>query len=315
MSRLRLGISACLLGQEVRFDGGHKRDRFLTDQLGQYVDWVPVCPEVEVGMGTPREALHLVRDGQTIRMITTRTAMDYTDRMNAWAARRLDRLAREDLDGYVLKKNSPSCGAWRVKIVGESGPPARDGRGLFAAALIARFPLLPVEEEGRLEDSRLRENFIERVFAFRRLKDHFNGRWTIASLVAFHTSHKMTLLSHSTSGYQKIGRLVARAKELPRGDMRAQYEQLFMATLAAPADARRHTNVLMHMAGHLKKRLDPTSRKELADCIDEYRRGLLPLIVPITLLVHHVRVHGVAYLAGQIYLQPHPRELMLRNHV
>ena len=162
---------------------------------------------------------------------------------------------------------------------------------------------------------RLRENFIERVFAFRRLKDHFNGRWTIASLVAFHTSHKMTLLSHSTSGYQKIGRLVARAKELPRGEMRAQYEQLFMATLAAPADTRRHTNVLMHMAGHLKKRLDPTSRKELADCIDEYRRGLLPLIVPITLLAHHVRVHGVAYLAGQTYLQPHPRELMLRNHV
>jgi uncharacterized protein YbgA (DUF1722 family)/uncharacterized protein YbbK (DUF523 family) len=315
LSGLRLGISACLLGQEVRFDGGHKRDRFLTDQLGQYVEWVPVCPEVEVGMGTPREALHLVRDGQTTRMVTTRTGIDYTDRMNAWAARRLEQLASKDIDGYVLKKNSPSCGAWRVKIIAPSRPPIRGGRGLFAAALMARFPLLPVEEEGRLEDPRLRENFIERVFAFRRLKDHFKGRWTIRSLIAFHTSHKMALLSHSTTGYQEIGRLVARTKELPRAEMRAQYERLFMSTLATPADVRRHTNVLMHMAGHLKQRIDPTSRKELAACIDEYRRGLLPRIVPVTLLAHHVRVHEVTYLAGQTYLQPHPCELMLRNHV
>lgn len=315
MTAIRLGISACLLGQEVRFDGGHKRDRFLTDELGKFVEWVAVCPEVEVGMGTPRETVHLVRVGNSTRMRTTRSGVDYTDRMNAWAHDRLDELSREDLDGYVLKKDSPSCGMTRVKVTSGIGAPTREGRGLFATVLLERLPLLPVEEEGRLFDPRLRENFIERIFAFRRLKDQFKGRWTVGSLVAFHTAHKMTLLSHSTTAYQKMGRLVAGAADLARAELRQQYERLFMATLALPADARRHTNVLMHMAGHLKRKLDSASRQELADCIDEYRRGLLPLIVPITLIAHHVRAHDVPYLAGQTYLQPHPRELMLRNHV
>ena len=314
MTALRLGISACLLGEQVRFDGGHKRDRFLTDELGKHVEWVPVCPEVEVGMGTPRETLHLVRDGRTLGMITTRTAIDYTDRMNQWGRSRVEALAREDLDGYVFKKDSPSCGVWRVKVSSPHGR-MREGRGLFAAVVIERFPLLPVEEEGRLTDPRLRENFVERIFAFRRLKDHFNRRWTLGSLVEFHTAHKMTLLSHSTTSYRKLGRLVARAKELSRAELRQEYERGFMSTLALPADTRRHTNVLMHMAGHLKHRLDAASRKELFECLEEYRRGLLPLVVPITLLGHHVRVLDVGYLAGQTYLQPHPRELMLRNHV
>ena len=315
MSAIRLGISACLLGQEVRFDGGHKRDRFLTDELGKYVEWVPVCPEVEVGMGTPRETIRLVRIGQDTRMVTTRSGIDYTDRMREWAHDRMGELSREDLDGYVLKKDSPSCGMARVKVTTGNGAPTRDGRGLFAAVLLERWPLLPVEEEGRLSDPRLRENFIERVFAFRRLKDQFKRRWTIGSLVAFHTVHKMTLLSHSTTAYQKMGQLVARASERPRAELRQEYERIFMTTLALPADARRHTNVLMHMAGHLKSKLDSASRQELASCIDEYRRGLLPLVVPITLIAHHVRAHDVQYLAGQTYLRPHPRELMLRNHV
>ncbi len=315
MSGIRLGISACLLGQEVRFDGGHKRDRFLTDELGKHVEWVPVCPEVEVGMGTPRETLRIIRDGQATRMVTTRTGLDYTDRMNRWGRARVAELSREDLDGYVLKKDSPSCGMLRVKVFNGAGPGTRDGQGLFATILLERLPLLPVEEEGRLCDPRLRENFIERVFAFRRLKDHFKGRWTAGSLVAFHTAHKMVLLAHSATAYQKMGRLVAGAADLPRAELRREYEQLFMATLALPADAKRHANVLMHMMGHLKSKVDAASRKELADCIDEYRRGLLPLVVPVTLIAHYVRVHDVKYLAGQTYLQPHPRELMLRNHV
>jgi len=314
MSRPRIGISSCLLGEEVRFDGGHKRDTFLTQVLDSYVEWVRVCPEVEVGMGVPRETLRLVRvDGDT-RMLTTRTGVDHTDSMRAWAKKRTTALAGMDLRGYVLKKDSPSCGMERVKVYGDGGG-ARVGIGTYAEVLKARFPSLPIEEEGRLTDPVLRENFIERVFAYDRLRALFDGRWTQASLVAFHTAHKMALLAHSTTAYQELGRLVAGGTKIPRPDLQRQYEELFMRTLARPATAKRHTNVLMHMAGHLKKILDDECRKELLDCIDEYRRGLVPLVVPVTLLRHYVRLHRIQYLAGQTYLEPHPRELMLRNHV
>jgi uncharacterized protein YbgA (DUF1722 family)/uncharacterized protein YbbK (DUF523 family) len=313
---IRVGISACLLGQEVRFDGGHKRDRFLTDILGPHVEWVPVCPEVEMGLGTPRETLRLVRAGSGVRMVTTRTSVDHTEGMSTWAKGRLEALAGEDLSGYVLKKDSPSCGMERVKVYDtQGGMPTKNGRGIFADALLARFPLLPVEEEGRLGDARLRENFIERVFAYRRLKDLFGQRWSVGALVAFHTAHKMALLAHSTTAYQELGRLVARARAVPRAELRREYETGFMRTLAIPATTRRHTNVLNHMAGHLKTLVDAPSRQELAGCITEYRLGLVPLVVPLTLIRHYVRVHGVEYLKGQTYLEPHPRELMLRNHV
>jgi uncharacterized protein YbgA (DUF1722 family)/uncharacterized protein YbbK (DUF523 family) len=312
---IRIGISACLLGEEVRFDGGHKRDQFLTTILAPHVEFVPVCPEVEMGLGTPRETLRLVRQGGGLRMVTTRTAIDHTEGMNRWSAKRLSELEREDLSGYVLKKDSPSCGMERVKTYGDDGPPTRNGRGLFAAALLASMPLLPVEEEGRLSDATLRENFIERVFAYRRLKELFSGRWTVGGLVAFHTAHKMALLAHSTTAYQELGRRVAGAAKAPRAALRHEYETRFMRTLTIPATRARHTNVLQHMAGHFKKALDERSRRELADTIDEYRRGMVPLVVPLTLIRHHVRMLDVPYLAGQTYLEPHPRELMLRNHV
>lgn len=313
--RPRLGISACLLGEEVRFDGGHKRDAFLTEVLGPQVEWVQVCPEVEVGMGTPRETLRLIRQDGRLRMLTTRTGLDHTEAMEAWAARRVEELAREDLSGYVLKKDSPSCGMERVKVYGGSSMPVRDGRGLFAEVLIRRFPNLPVEEEGRLTDPRLRENFIERVFAFRRLTQLFRGRWTVGQLVAFHTAHKMALLAHSRRGYDALGGLVAKAAGTPRTELQREYETLFMETLRIPATTRRHGNVLLHMAGHLKRRLDDASKRELLSCIDEYRAGLVPLVVPLTLFRHYVRAFDISYLAGQTYLEPHPRELRLRNHV
>jgi uncharacterized protein YbgA (DUF1722 family)/uncharacterized protein YbbK (DUF523 family) len=312
----RIGVSACLLGAEVRFDGGHKRDAFLVDVLGNHVEWVRVCPEVEVGMGTPRETLRLVRDeAGRIAMVTTRTATDYTRAMTAWSRSRVRQLAGEKLSGYILKKDSPSCGMERVKVYGGSGMPERSGRGLFAEELIAHFPHLPVEEEGRLSDPRLRENFIERVFAYQRLQHFFGERWNRGGLVAFHTAHKMALLAHSTVGYHALGRLVAEASEMPRARLREEYERGFMRTMSRVATPERHANALMHMAGHLKKLLDTESRNELLACIDEYRLGLFPLVVPLTLLRHHVRVHSVAYLAGQTYLEPHPRELMLRNRV
>jgi uncharacterized protein YbgA (DUF1722 family)/uncharacterized protein YbbK (DUF523 family) len=317
--RIRIGISACLLGEEVRFDGGHKRDHFLTDVLGAHVEWIPVCPEVEMGLGTPRETLRLVRapTGAGVRMMTTRTGIDHTDAMNRWAARRVAALASEepDLCGYVLKKDSPSCGMERVKTYGADGLPQRNGRGLFAAILMRQFPSLPIEEEGRLSDPRLRENFIERVFAYRRLKSLFVPGWTLGALVRFHTAHKLALLAHSRAKYNELGQLVANGATMPKRELRDAYERLFMSAMSIVATTRRHTNVLMHMLGHLKTTLDGGSRQELLRSIEEYRQGLVPLIVPLTLLRHHVRAQKIDYLAGQTYLEPHPRELMLRNHV
>lgn len=316
--RIRIGISACLLGQEVRFDGGHKRDPFLTDTLGAQVEFVTVCPEVEMGLGTPRETLRLVRmddASSPLRMVTTRTAIDHTDGMSRWATKRLEQLTRDepDLCGYVLKKDSPSCGMERVKTYGGSGMPERNGRGLFAVALMERFPNLPVEEEGRLNDPRLRENFIERVFAYRRLKDLFAGNWSLGALVAFHAAHKMALLAHSTEGYRALGRLVARGKSLPRAELRARYEAAFMATLSKPTTPGRHANVLMHLLGHLKDDLDVGDKQELLGLIEEQRHGRLPLVVPLTLLAHHARRLRVTYLLEQTYLVPRAEELRLRN--
>jgi uncharacterized protein YbgA (DUF1722 family)/uncharacterized protein YbbK (DUF523 family) len=312
---IRLGISSCLLGEEVRFDGGHKRDSFLTDTFGQWVEWVRVCPEVEIGLGIPRPTMRLERHGTAVRLLTPKTGADHTEVMSRYASRRSDELVREDLSGYVLKKDSPSCGMERVKVYDRHGAPARTGVGLFAVALKARLPLLPIEEEGRLSDPRLRENFVERVFAYRRLRAFFAGRWSTGGLVRFHTAHKLLLLSHSTVAYEALGRLVAGAKTMSRMSLRDQYERAFMDALCAIATTRRHANVLQHMLGYFRRLLDQASREELAGCIDEYRRGLLPLVVPITLIRHHVRANGVSYLAGQIYLEPHPKELMLRNHV
>ena len=312
---VRIGVSSCLLGQKVRFDGGHKRDAFLVDTFGRFVEWVPVCPEVEIGMGTPREAIRLVRDGESVRLVGVKSATDHTAAMRSWAAKRAEALAHDPLDGYILKKDSPSCGMERVKIYDPHGTPTRTGRGLFAEALLGRLPLLPVEEEGRLSDPRLRENFVERVFAHRRLRELFGSRWSIGALVRFHTAHKLTLLAHSPAGYAELGRLVAKAATLPRPALRSEYERQFMAALTVMATPRRHVNVLQHVLGYFKTCLDEETRRELAASIADYQQGLVPLVVPLTLVRHHVRRCGVDYLAGQVYLEPHPKELMLRNHV
>lgn len=310
-----IGVSACLLGRPVRFDGGHKRDDFVTETLGEHVTYVSVCPEIEIGLGTPRPTLRLVQAEQdSVRLIMT-GGVDHTDTMRRYAERRLDELASADLDGFILKKDSPSCGVQRVKVYAESGVAERRGRGVFAQALTDRWPHLPVEDEGRLCDARIRENFIERVFAFRRLKALFEGRWTVGRLVAFHTAHKCALMAHSLERYRELGRLVADAKTRPRGELRDAYVSGVMTALSVPATPKKHANVLMHMVGHFRGRLDAASRDELLACIDDYRQELLPLVVPVTLVAHHVRRLGVDYLAGQVYLQPHPKELMLRNHV
>ena len=312
---IRLGVSSCLLGNEVRFDGGHKRDRFVTDLLGEFVEWVPVCPEVEVGMEIPRPTLRLVGDVDDVRMVEIKSGRDHTQSMKRYSAKRVRALRGLDLHGYVLKSNSPSCGMTRVKVYGHKGMPTRQGRGLYASSLMEAYPNLPVEDEGRLNDSKLRENFIERVFAYQRLLRLFRGRWTRGQVVAFHTAHKLQLMAHSTVAYRELGRLVAALKQTPRAAFREAYECGFMQALARVASRGRNANVLQHAAGHLKTNLDSDSRTELANLIHDYREGLVPLVVPIILIGHHVRRHGIDYLNGQVFLEPHPRELMLRNHV
>jgi uncharacterized protein YbgA (DUF1722 family)/uncharacterized protein YbbK (DUF523 family) len=317
--RIRLGVSACLLGERVRYDGGHKRDRFLTDVLGDFVEWVPVCPEVEIGLGAPRDAIRLVGREAAPRLVVERTGEDLTARMTRFAAAK-DAELRE-LDGYVLKRASPTCGLHRVRVYGEDGALRGTGRGLFAAVLTRHLPLLPVEEEGRLTDPASRENFIERVFAAARWRTFVAARPGAAALVAFHTSQKLAVLAHSPPHYARLGRLVAdagpRLKRRPEAAPSAleEYGTLLMEALAIRATRGRHANVLQHAAGFFKRELEPDERAELAAVIDEYRRGLVPLVVPLTLVRHHVRRRRLAYLADQVYLDPHPKELMLRNHV
>ncbi|HUR34596.1 MAG TPA: DUF523 and DUF1722 domain-containing protein [Vicinamibacterales bacterium] len=325
--RPRIGISSCLLGQPVRFDTGHKRDPFLVETFGEHVEWVPVCPEVEAGFGTPRESMRLVLtepqvrargdrfDRTKISLVLNKQGTDVTDRLASYSRRKVETLAQARLSGYVLKKDSPSCGMERVKVYSASGPAERGGRGLFAEALMARLPNLPVEEEGRLGDPRLRENFIERVFAYRRLCALFEGRWTQGGVVAFHTAHKLTLMAHSPAAYRELGQLVAGATQRPRAAFAAEYQSRFMQALSVVATPRRHANVLHHMLGYFTKAIDDDARTELLSLIEEHRTGQVPLVVPMTLMRHHVRRQRVDYLLGQTYLEPHPRELRLRNHV
>jgi uncharacterized protein YbgA (DUF1722 family)/uncharacterized protein YbbK (DUF523 family) len=308
-----VGISACLLGRKVRFDGGHKEDPLITRALGDSFEWVPVCPEVELGLGTPRETMHLVAAGAETRLVTTRTGADLTGAMKAFARARVEDLAGADLAAFILKSDSPSCGMERVPVHSLGGMPDRPGRGLFAEALLERFPSMPVEEEGRLRDPRLRENWIERVFAYRRLQQLWRSRWTARSLIQLHTAYKLVLLSHEPRAYGSLGRLVAGAGRLPRRQLRESYEAEFMRALKVAATRGRHVNVLQHMAGYLKKKLDARSRRELEQCVEDYRKNRVLRLVPLTLIRHHARTLNVPYLAGQVYLNPDPRELALRN--
>lgn len=310
-----IGISACLLGQMVRFDGGHKRDDFILNTVSRFVRFVPVCPEVDIGLGTPREAIRLVRSDAEPRLVGTKTGTDLTARMQRYARRRVRELAAVDLSGYILKKDSPSCGLHRVRVYDANNVPSKNGRGLFAVGLVERLPLLPVEEEGRLRDPRLRENFFERVFAYRRLRQLFGRRWSIGDLVRFHTAEKLLLLAHDPGIYRQLGKLVAEAKLRTRKELAEEYQSLFMASLAKLATKGRHMNVLQHITGHFKKLLDREDRAEITGVVRDFRAGVVPLVVPVTLIRHHVRRHQLEYLSGQTYLEPHPKELMLRNHV
>jgi uncharacterized protein YbgA (DUF1722 family)/uncharacterized protein YbbK (DUF523 family) len=315
METIRIGVSSCLMGNEVRYDGGHKHNRYLTDVLGEHFELVVVCPEAEVGMGIPRETVRLEGDLEAPSMIAPRSGADWTRRMNSYARQRCIELAREDLSGFVFKKRSPSCGLFRVPVVQKNGHPLAQGRGLFAAEFARRFPLVPCEEEGRLSDPHLRENFIERIFAFARVKQVFSGRWKRGDVVAFHSREKYFLLAHSPKHYKELGQLVAAIKSHTPSAFRDMYMQLYMGALATRATTARHVNAMQHVAGHLKDEIGPDELTRVHQLIKDYKAGLVPLIVPITLLRHYIELLDLHYVKDQVYLNPHPKELMLRNHV
>jgi len=313
-NKISIGVSSCLLGEKVRYDGGHKHDRYITDTLGRFFRFVPVCPEVGCGLSIPREAMRLEGDPSAPRLVTNRTGIDLTERMLDFCRKKVLELEQEDLCGFIFKKDSPSSGLYRVKVYG-GGVPARNGRGLFADALVKHFPLLPVEEEGRLYDMNLRENFIERVFAFRSWKDFLLGPCGMGDLVAYHTGRKLQIMAHSPEIYREMGKLVAEGKRLSRDQLLERYRELLMRALSLHATVKKNANVLSHIMGYFKKYLSSGEKEELLEIIRQYHEQLIPLIVPVTLLKHYVNKYDQDYLKSQSYLNPHPMELMLRNHV
>ena len=312
---IKLGISSCLLGNDVRYDGSNSSDRFLIDTLGHYVSYVPVCPEVECGLGIPREPVRLVGDPDNPRLVTTRTGKDYTDLMVSWARKRVQELETEQLCGFIFKKSSPSSGMERVKVYGEKGYPVKKGVGMFARVFMEHFPRLPVEEDGRLNDMHLRENFVERIFALQRWRNLLAEDSRRSHLIDFHTAHKLLLLSHSPKHYQGMGRLLAHAKDYPLQELYLNYEVMLLDALKLMATPKKHVNVLQHLMGYFKKDLSADEKKELLEIIARYSSGLVPLIVPMTLINHYVRKYDQPYLKQQVYLNPHPLELQIRNHV
>jgi uncharacterized protein YbgA (DUF1722 family)/uncharacterized protein YbbK (DUF523 family) len=312
---IRVGISSCLLGEKVRWNGGHKLDPFLVDTLGRFVEYVPVCPEVECGFSVPREPFRLVGDVSAPRLVTSNTGLDYTERMIRWARERVVALEKEDLCGFIFQSKSPSSGMERVKVYNQSGVPAKKGVGIFAGVFMEHFPLLPVEEDGRLHDPTLRENFIERIFTFKRWRETLQEGKSHGHVVAFHTRHKMLLLSHSPQHLRMMGKLVAQIKAMPLEVFLEKFQRLLMEALHLKTTARKNANVLMHALGYFKKHLSGDEKQELLEIIELFRRSHVPLIVPVTLINHYVRKYDQPYLKEQYYLNPHPLELHLRNHV
>jgi uncharacterized protein YbgA (DUF1722 family)/uncharacterized protein YbbK (DUF523 family) len=313
--RIKLGVSACLLGQNVRYNGGHSRDPFITDTLSEYVEFFPVCPEVECGLPVPREAMRLVGDPECPRLITSNTKQDHTERMLKWCSQRVRELAELNLYGFIFKKGSPSSGMERVKVYSDQGMPSNRGIGMFARAFMEHFPLLPVEEDGRLHDPKLRENFIEAIFVLKRLREALAPRPTRRAFVEFHSRHKLLLMSHSPQHMRQMGKLIAEIKRQSLDDFLPQYERLLMDALRLKTTRRKNTDVLFHVMGFFKRQIASDEKRELVETIENYRKGHVPLVVPVTLLSHYVRKYDEPYLKEQFFLHPHPLELQLRNHV
>ncbi len=313
--KFRIGISSCLLGNEVRWNAGHKLDKYLTRTLGQFVEYVPVCPEVEAGFGVPRESFRLVGDPDNPRLITFKSKTDHTDRMLSWAKKRVRELEKEDLCGFIFKSDSPSSGMIRVKVYNEKGMPHKVGIGMFARAFMEHFPLIPVEDDGRLNDPLIRENFILQIFTMKRWRDNLARKPGMGILVGFHTRNKLLIMSHSPKHYRLMGKLVADGKKMPIKELHQQYQLQLMDALKLKTTIKKHLNVLQHVMGYFKKQLSSDEKHELLEIFDQYRSEYVPLLVPVTLINHYVRKYDQPYLKQQTYLNPHPVELKLRTHV
>jgi uncharacterized protein YbgA (DUF1722 family)/uncharacterized protein YbbK (DUF523 family) len=315
-SKLKIGVSSCLLGEKVRWNADHKLDRYVRDVLGNYFEYVPICPEVEVGMGVPRETVALYGSLEKSQMIGKKTQADWTKQMQDYTQSRIKSLANDYLSGYIFKSKSPSCGLARVPIYPEFGSKkARHGAGMFAHAFRDKFPLIPTEDEGRLNDSKIRENFLVRVFSLHRFQSLLKESFSLKAWVEFHTQHKFLLLSHSRKHYDTLGKLIADAKSIKRSELKTRYGKTFMEALTYKSTPKKNTDVLLHMMGFFKKLLTKGEKEDILNTIEDYRKELLPLIVPLTLIRHQVKKHDIEYLKGQVYLNPHPKELMLMNHV
>jgi len=309
---IRIGISSCLLGERVRWDGNHKQDSYIRRTLGEVFEFVPVCPEVGIGMGIPRPTIRLVGDPEAPRLVGVEDdQLDVTGAMQRFGRRQARRL--NDLDGYIFKSKSPSCGMERVKLYTGKGGVSKQGVGLYAREFMAANPLVPCEEEGRLGDPGLRDNWLERVFTWHRWRQLRRQRLTPRRLVDFHTRHKLAIMAHGQAPYRALGQLVARAGSDPLPELADRYIALLMQALRQRATTKRHTNVLHHLMGYLKRALSPEDKQELLDLIDAYRLGKVPRIVPLTLMKHHFRKHPHPYVADQTYLNPEPAELRLRS--
>jgi len=306
----RLGISGCLLGMPVRFDGGHKKDDFVQTLLDSHIESVSVCPEVEAGFGIPRPTMQLRSQGKDIRVVMSKgDHEDVTQKMTDFASKKLNDLSQ--LDGFIFKKNSPSCGVFRVPVViNEHGYREKTGTGIFAKAFMERYPLIPVEEEGRLNDAGIRENFIERVFAYQRWKKVDDS---VHGLIGFHSSHKLMLMARGSHFYQELGRLVAETTANELNERKAMYISRFMEVMKIIPSSGRQVNVLQHILGYLKKVLTAEDKKEILEVFEAYRQQQLPLITPVTMLRHYLRLYPQPYIEQQHYLKPFPEQLALRS--
>ncbi|MBN2658477.1 MAG: DUF523 and DUF1722 domain-containing protein [Spirochaetales bacterium] len=315
MKKIKVGVSSCLLGNNVRYNGQHQLDHFIRDTLGQWCDFIPVCPEVECGLPVPRESMRLVGDVNNPRLMTGKTGIDHTEKMKNWIDRKLPELKEEDLVAFIFKTKSPSSGMRKIKIYNDQGERISfNGIGIFARTFMERFPDIPVEDEGRLCDPRLREQFIETIFVLQRWREAVKDG-SVKAVVDFHSRHKYTFMAHSPEKLKELGKLTAQGGALDPGELIKQYRTVLHELLKVQKDRKKNYNVILHIMGYFKKDLRPDEKEELLREAQLYYDGISPVIVPLTLLKHYTLKYNEPYLKEQYYLNPHPAELGLLNHV